>query len=42
MTCEKTELMVGEKIHLTLTLRYSNLEDYNIEDPKFEDFQNHS
>jgi hypothetical protein len=39
MTCEKTELMVGEKAHLTLTLRYSNLEDYDIEEPKFEDFQ---
>jgi hypothetical protein len=31
--------MVGEKTYLTLTLRYSNLEDYNIEEPKFEDFQ---
>jgi hypothetical protein len=39
MTCDKTELMVGEKAHLTLTLRYSNLEDYNIEELKFEDFQ---
>jgi hypothetical protein len=37
MTCDKTELMLGEKTHLTLTLRYSNLEDYDIEEPKFED-----
>ena len=39
MECEKTELMVGEKTHITLTLRYTNLEDYNIEDAKFENFQ---
>jgi hypothetical protein len=38
MTCDKTALMVGQKAELTLTLRYSNLEDYNIEEPKFENF----
>jgi len=38
MTCDKTELMVGQKAELTLTLRYNNLEDYNIDEPKFEDF----
>jgi len=38
MTCDKTELMLGEKAHLTLTLRYQNLEDYDIDEPKFEDF----
>jgi len=30
--------MVGEKTHLTLTLRYTNLEDYSIDEPKFEHF----
>jgi len=43
MSCDKTELMVGEKAELTLTLRYTNqenlnMEDYNIDEPKFEDF----
>jgi len=38
MICDKTELMVGEKAELTLTLRYSNLEDYSIDEPKFEHF----
>jgi len=39
MDCDKTELMVGEKTYLTLTLRYQSLEDYNIEEPQFENFQ---
>jgi len=39
MDCEKTELIVGETTYITLTLRYTNLEDYNIEDAKFENFQ---
>ena len=30
--------MVGEKAELTLTLRYTNLEDYSIKEPKFENF----
>ena len=30
--------MVGQKAELTLTLRYSNLEDYSIDEPKFENF----
>jgi len=30
--------MVGEKAELTLTLRYTNLEDYSIDEPKFENF----
>jgi len=38
MTSDKTALMVGQKAQLTLTLRYSNLEDYSIDEPKFEDF----
>ena len=38
MTCDKTELMLGEKVHLTLTLRYKNLEDYDIDELKFEAF----
>ena len=38
MSCDKTELMLGEKVDVTLVLRYSNLEDYDIEEPKFEDF----
>jgi hypothetical protein len=39
MTCDKTQLMAGEKTHLTLTLRYKNLEDYDIEELKIENFQ---
>ena len=39
MTCDKTELMVGEKAHVIFTLRYSNLEDYDIEELKFQNFQ---
>ena len=39
MNCDKTELMVGEKASVTLTLHYTNLEDYRIEEPRFEDFQ---
>ena len=39
MHCDKTELVVGEKASVTLTLRYTNLEDYRIEEPQFEDFQ---
>jgi hypothetical protein len=31
--------MVGEKAQLTLTLRYTNLEDYTIEDTQFENLQ---
>jgi len=38
MSCDKTALMVGQKAELTLTLRYTNLEDYNIDEPKFEHF----
>jgi len=38
MSCDKTALMVGEKAELTLTLRYTNLEDYRIDEPKFEHF----
>ena len=38
MTCDKTALMVGQKAELTLTLRYTNLEDYSIDEPKFEHF----
>ena len=38
MSCDKTALMVGQKAELTLTLRYSNLEDYSIDEPKFENF----
>jgi len=39
MSCDKTALMVGQKAEITLTLRYSNLEDYDIEELKFEAFQ---
>jgi len=39
MHCDKTELMVGEKAHITLTLHYINLEDYSIDEPQFENFQ---
>ena len=39
MRCDKRALMVGEKAHITLTLRYTNLEDYSIDAPLFEDFQ---
>jgi len=38
MSCDKTALMVGQKAELTLTLRYNNLEDYSIDEPKFENF----
>jgi len=39
MTCDKITLMVGEKAHLSLTLRYNNLEDYSMDEPKFEAFE---
>jgi len=38
MSCDKIALMVGQKAELTLTLRYTNLEDYSIDEPKFEHF----
>jgi len=38
MTCDKTALMVGQKAELTLTLHYNHLEDYSIDEPKFENF----
>ena len=34
---DKDRLMIGDKVQLTLTFDYDNLEEYEIEEPRFED-----
>ena len=38
-TVDNTHPMLGEQTILTLTFRYINIEDYEIEEPAFEDFK---
>ncbi len=39
MHIDNTQPMVGEKVHLTLHFRYDNLEEYELEEPQYENFK---